>query len=31
MGQEKYANGFRLTLHPQTLELPLKWKKPQRI
>jgi protein gp37 len=31
MGQEKYANGFRLTLHPQILELPLKWKKPQRI
>jgi protein gp37 len=31
MGQEKYARGFRLTLHPQTLELPLKWKKPQRI
>ena len=31
MGQAKYANGFRLTLHPQTLELPLKWKEPQRI
>ena len=31
MGQEKYVNGFRLSLHPQTLELPLKWKKPQRI
>jgi protein gp37 len=31
MGQTKYANGFDLTLHPQTLELPLHWKKPQRI
>jgi protein gp37 len=31
MGQKKYANGFRLTLHPDTLELPLRWKKPQRI
>jgi protein gp37 len=31
MGQEKYARGFHLTIHPQTLELPLKWKKPQRI
>jgi protein gp37 len=31
MGQPNYANGFRLTLHEQTLELPLKWKKPQMI
>ena len=31
MGQAKYANGFQLTVHPQTLELPLRWKKPQRI
>jgi protein gp37 len=31
MGQQKYSNGFKLTLHPGTLELPLKWKKPQRI
>ncbi|MGA2149720.1 MAG: phage Gp37/Gp68 family protein [Bryobacteraceae bacterium] len=31
MGQQKYSNGFRLTLHPDTLQLPLKWKKPQRI
>src|ERR1039458_2896959 len=31
MGQQKYSNGFKLTLHPDTLELPLKWKKPQRI
>jgi protein gp37 len=31
MGQKKYRNGFKLTTHPNTLELPLKWKKPQRI
>ncbi|HXK62041.1 MAG TPA: phage Gp37/Gp68 family protein [Acidobacteriota bacterium] len=31
MGQPNYVNGFRLTLHPQSLELPLKWKKPQHI
>jgi protein gp37 len=31
MGQPNYANGFRLTLQPHMLELPLKWKKPQTI
>ncbi len=31
MGQTEYQNGFKLTLHPDTLELPLHWKKPQRI
>jgi len=31
MGQPNYANGFDLTLQPQALELPLHWKKPQRI
>jgi protein gp37 len=31
MGQRKYRNGFRLTTHPDTLDLPLRWKKPQRI
>lgn len=31
MGQPNYANGFRLTMHAQTLELPLTWKKPQYI
>lgn len=31
MGQPKYADGFALTLHESTLELPIKWKKPQRI
>ncbi len=31
MGQNNYRNGFRLTLQPQMLELPLRWKKPQTI
>ncbi|HEX2224626.1 MAG TPA: phage Gp37/Gp68 family protein [Thermoanaerobaculia bacterium] len=31
MGQPNYRNGFRLTLQPRMLELPLTWKKPQRI
>jgi len=31
MGQPNYANGFRLTLHEDSLELPLRWKKPQMI
>lgn len=31
MGQAKYKQGFKLTVHPDTLELPLHWKKPQRI
>lgn len=29
MGQEKYQNNFQLTLHPHSLEEPLKIKKPQ--
>jgi protein gp37 len=31
MGQPKYRNGFKLTLHPQTLNIPLTWKKPRMI
>jgi len=31
MGQPNYANGFKLTLQEQSLELPLSWKKPQMI
>ncbi|MBI2954997.1 MAG: phage Gp37/Gp68 family protein [Chloroflexi bacterium] len=31
MGQAKYRNGFQLTLHPDTLELPLSWKKPSLV
>ena len=29
MGVEKYQNGFKLTLHPETLREPFKWKKPR--
>lgn len=31
MGQPNYRNGFKVTLQPQTLELPLKWRSPKRI
>ncbi len=31
MGQANYRNGFALTLQPQMLELPLRWKRPQAI
>lgn len=31
MGQPNYADGFKLTLQPHMLELPLHWKKPQTI
>jgi protein gp37 len=31
MGQPNYRNGFQLTLQPQMLELPLRWKRPQSI
>jgi protein gp37 len=31
MGQRNYANGFDLTLHPEVLSIPLRWKKPQTI
>lgn len=31
MGQPNYRNGFELTLQPHMLELPLRWRKPQRI
>lgn len=31
MGQTKYANGFRLTLHPDVLDLPLRWRRPRKI
>jgi protein gp37 len=31
MGQPKYANGFQLTLHDDAIDLPLTWRKPQRI
>jgi protein gp37 len=31
MGQPNYRNGFRLTVQPHMLELPLRWRKPQTI
>lgn len=31
MGQDKYLNGFELTLHPETLNEPYTWKKPKMI
>lgn len=31
MGQPSYRNGFEVTLQPQALETPLRWKKPQTI
>jgi protein gp37 len=31
MGQSNYRNGFKLTLQPHMLGLPLRWKKPQTI
>ena len=31
MGQPSYKDGFAVTLQPQSLEIPLRWKKPQVI
>jgi len=31
MGQDKYRNGFKLTIHESSLEEPLTWSKPQMI
>ncbi|MBA3563950.1 MAG: phage Gp37/Gp68 family protein [Gammaproteobacteria bacterium] len=31
MGQANYASGFKLTIQPHMLEIPLRWKKPQTI
>jgi protein gp37 len=31
MGQKNYANGFKLTLQPQMLELPLRWRTPRTV
>ena len=30
-GMAKYRNGFEVTLHPDTLEIPLRWRKPRSI
>jgi protein gp37 len=29
MGIEKYLNNFKITLHPETLDIPYTWKKPK--
>ncbi|MHC4456069.1 MAG: DUF5131 family protein [Planctomycetota bacterium] len=31
MGQKNYRNGFKVTCHPHTLDMPLRWKKPQMV
>ena len=31
MGQERYRNGFQVTLHEDLLEKPKEWRKPQKI
>jgi len=31
MGNPRYRNGFAVTLHPDQLDLPLRWKTPRRI
>lgn len=31
MGAERYKDGFKVRIHPETLELPIKWKRPRII
>jgi len=31
MGQARYRNGFKLTVHPDALEIPLRWRRPRMI
>ena len=31
MGQEKYKNGFKITVHPESLLTPYDWKKPKTV
>lgn len=31
MGQPKYRNGFKVTVHPQALKVPLAWRKPRMV
>ena len=31
MGNPRYRSGFRITLHPDLLDLPLRWRRPQMI
>ncbi len=31
MGQPRYKHGFQVTLHPDSLDLPLRWRKPRLV
>ena len=31
MGQRNYANGFKLTLQPHMLDIPLRWRSPKTV
>ena len=31
MGRKNYANGFKLTLHEESIDMPLRWRKPRTI
>jgi protein gp37 len=31
MGQPKYRNGFKLTVHPRALSIPMAWRKPRMV
>jgi len=31
MGNPRYRNGFEVTLHPDLLDLPLRWRQPRRV
>lgn len=31
MGVKRYQNGFKLSLHPDLIDVPLRWKKPRKI
>jgi protein gp37 len=31
MGNRRYADGFNVTLHPDLIDLPLRWRRPRRI
>lgn len=31
MGQRNYRNGFRVTVHPHALDIPMRWQKPQMV
>lgn len=31
MGQANYAQGFEVTMHPDSLEIPLRWRKPRTV